>query len=56
MYEIVSGILDHAWINNYTSDQQIIYYICGALIIVFSVAFIDAINYLLAAYLPRRKE
>lgn len=56
MYDIISGILDHAWINNYTSDQQYLYYICGAVIIVFAVAFVDAIKSLLAAYLPRRKE
>lgn len=56
MYDIISGIIAHTWQSNYTSDQQYIYYICGAVIIVFAVAFIDAIKSLLAAYLPRRKE
>lgn len=56
MYDIISSIIAHNWQSNYTSDQQYIYYIAGAVIIVFAVAFIDAIKTLLAAYLPRRKE
>lgn len=56
MYDIISGIIAHTWQSNYTSDQQHIYYICGAVIIVFSVAFIDAIKSLLSAYLPGRRK
>lgn len=56
MYDLIKGIIDHSWISNTTGDQQQIYYICGAAILIFSVAFIDAIKTLLAAYLPRRKE
>lgn len=56
MYDIISGIIAHTWQSNYTSDQQYIYYICGAVIIVFSVAFIDAIKSLLSAYLPGRRK
>lgn len=43
MYDIVSNIVDHTWASNYTSDQQYIYFICGALIILFSCVFIDLI-------------
>lgn len=56
MYDIISNIIDHAWQSNYSGDQQYIIYICGALIIIFAVAFVDAIKSLLAAYTPRRKE
>ena len=44
MYDVVSSIIDHAWVTNTTSDQQYIYYICDTLIVVFSVVFIDGIK------------
>lgn len=45
MYEIIENIIQHVWnTNSYSSsEQQIIYYICGALIILFSVVFIDLV-------------
>lgn len=43
MYEVIEEIINHSWQNNYTSDQQYIYYICGALIIIITVVLIDAI-------------
>lgn len=43
MYDIISGVIDHSWVTNYTSDQQYIYYICGALICVLVPVFIDKI-------------
>lgn len=43
MYDLVSEIINHAWVSNYTSDQQYIYYICGALIVLFSMVFVDLI-------------
>lgn len=43
MYDIVEAIIGHSWESNYTSDQQYIYYICGALIILFSCVFVDLI-------------
>ena len=42
MYDIISTIIDHAWING-DGTQQYIFYICGALIIVLSSVFIDLI-------------
>lgn len=57
MYDLIKTIIDHDWISNYTSDQQYILYMCGTLITIYSVAFIDAIKSLLRAFLPgRRKE
>lgn len=43
MYDIVENIISHSWETNYTSDQQYIYYICGALIIVFTMVFVDLV-------------
>lgn len=43
MYDIIQSIIDHSWTNDYTSAQQIIYYICGALIIVLVSVIIDNI-------------
>lgn len=43
MYDIVSSIIDHAWISNYSSDQQYIFYICGALIVVILAVVVDLI-------------
>lgn len=43
MYDVVEGIISHAWQSNYTGDQQYIYYTCAALIVIFAVVFIDLI-------------
>ncbi len=43
MYDLIEAIIGHTWQSNYTSDQQYIYYICGALIIIFACTFIDII-------------
>lgn len=44
MYSIIEQIISHAWQSNYSSDQQYIYYIAGALIIVLTVAFVDLVK------------
>ena len=43
MYDIIKNIIDHEWVSNYSGDQQYIYYIAGALIIILSCVFIDLI-------------
>ncbi len=43
MYDLISGIIDHTWIVQNAGEQQYIYYICGALIIIFVCVFIDLI-------------
>lgn len=40
MYDLISDIIDHSWTTN-SSEQQYIYYICGALIIMFTCIFVD---------------
>lgn len=42
MYNLINNIISHTWQTN-TTEQQYIYYICGALIIMFSCVVIDLI-------------
>lgn len=42
MYDIISRIINHTWTQG-DSAQQYIYYICGALIIMFSCVLIDLV-------------
>lgn len=44
MYDIIVNIISHEWVSNYTGDQQYIYYICGCLISILTVVFIDEIR------------
>lgn len=41
MFDIIQNIIAHTWESNYSGDQSYIYYICGALIVIFSCVFID---------------
>lgn len=43
MYDIIKQIIDHVYDYNHTADQQYLYYISGAMILLFSVVFIDLI-------------
>lgn len=43
MYDLISGLIDHAWESSYGGDQQYIYFICGALIVLFTVVIIDLV-------------
>lgn len=42
MYDLISGLIDHGWTTN-ASEQQYIYFICGALTIILTVVIIDLI-------------
>lgn len=42
MYDIINGVIDHSWSTG-SSEQQYIYYICGALIILLTCVFIDVV-------------
>lgn len=46
MYDLIKQIISHTWdTNNYSSsEQQIVYYICGSLIIILTVVFIDMVK------------
>lgn len=41
MYDLISNIINHSWVTSTTGDQQIIYYICGALIVILTAVIID---------------
>ena len=44
MYDLISNIINHVWqtgTNVNSTEQQTLYYICGSLIIIFAVVFID---------------
>ena len=43
MYDIVQGIIAHAYDTSYGGEQQYIYYICSSLIIIFTCVFIDLV-------------
>lgn len=45
MFDIIYRIINHVWDNDYysSSEQQIIYYICGTLIVILCVVFIDLV-------------
>lgn len=45
MYDIIDQIISHNWdTSSYNStEQQVIYYISGALIIIFTSVFLDLI-------------
>lgn len=49
MYDIIRNIIDHSWSTG-GSDQQYIYYICGALILLLTVVFIDFIRDIFRGY------
>jgi hypothetical protein len=42
MYDIIQRMIGHKWVTG-SSDQQYIYYICGALIVLFTLVFIDMV-------------
>lgn len=41
MYDIIKDIINHSWITTNAGDQQYIYYICGALIMVMFAVLVD---------------
>lgn len=41
MYDLISNIIDHSWINTGAGEQSVVYYICGALIIMVVAVLID---------------
>lgn len=41
MYDIIMGIIGHAYVSG---EPQYVYYICGALICILTVVFVDFIK------------
>lgn len=47
MYDVIYNIISHAWQTSNSSsstEQQIIFYICGVLIVILTVVFLDTIK------------
>lgn len=44
MYDVISSIIDHSWVSNYSGDQQYIYYIVGAVICLLVVVIVDFVR------------
>lgn len=46
MYDVIYDIISHVWetgTSYNTTEQQTIYYICGCLIIILTVFFVDMV-------------
>lgn len=45
MFSVIEGIIQHVWDSEMwnNTEQQVIYYICGALIIILTCVFIDLV-------------
>lgn len=43
MYNVISNIINHTWITQNAGDQQYVYYIAGAVIVVLTVVFVDLV-------------
>lgn len=54
MYDIIESLISHSWQNNYTGDQQYIYYICGAVIILFFVVLVDLFKEFIRSAIGKR--
>lgn len=58
MFNLIQSIISHSWIDHgefIDPSQDYTYYICGALIIIFTVVFIDLFYRLVRGLLNRGK-
>lgn len=53
MYDILNQIIDHAWISNYSGEQQYVMNMCCALIPILTVVFIDTIKSVFSSFLRK---
>lgn len=55
MYDLINQIIGHSWNGDYaySTEQQIVYYICGSLILLLTVVFIDLIYRLVRSVLKK---
>lgn len=42
MYDIINNMIQHTWTTG-SNEQSTLYYICGALILLFSVVLLDMV-------------
>lgn len=55
MYDIIKSIINHDWASTNSTEQSVIYYICGACIIIFSVVFLDFVYRIFSNFWSSRK-
>lgn len=55
MYEVISDIINHDWVTQGAGEQQYIYYICGAVIVVFFAIALDFLYRIISAAIGRRR-
>lgn len=53
MYDVISQIINHEWVSNYSGEQQYIYYIAGAIIVLFFVSMIDLFYRLISSIIGK---
>lgn len=53
MYGIINQIIGHAWVSNYSGEQQYVFYGCLALVLILTVAFVDIIRSGFAQFLRK---
>lgn len=44
MYDLISDIINHDWVSNYTGDQPYIYAVACIILVVLLVKFIDLVE------------
>lgn len=44
MYDLIKGIIDHTYQTQTAGDQQYLYYICGAVIIICFIWALDVLR------------
>lgn len=49
MYDVIVDVIGHSWSSSY-SEEQIVYYICGALLCMVSCAVIDLVYRIFAHF------
>lgn len=50
MYDLIAELISHEWVSNYSGDQQYIYYICGALIVIIFAVLVDLVYRIFAHF------
>ena len=44
MYDLIDQIINHNWVTQGANEQQYLYFVCGAMILILTVSFIDVIR------------
>lgn len=50
MYDLINNLISHSWITQGANEQQYVYYITGALIIILTSVLVDMIYRLIRSF------